>query len=248
MKLSPFETTPLYIRLWGGDGDDDKQQQPDQPEVKVEVKTGGEPDNDSGDAGKPDGDDGKSDSDEFEKKFDQERKARLKLQRELDKRDQEAAKVNTDTEAELNDYKQKYEQLKAYVEKDGIDTAIMKESNKKDKDGHPKYEWHDVEAVRAFINKDNIRLDLEAGTVDGLDLELKRIAKERSYLLVPSKQPDNNDGNPADKSPANGGPASGGHPFGAGGGRQRETDSKKIGAKYKIPGFGPGAASAVRPL
>jgi hypothetical protein len=218
--------------------------------VEVEVKAGdgkAEGDN-SGNADNSDGDDGKSDHEELEKKFDSERKARLKLQRELDKRDQEAAKANTDVEAERDDYKQKYEQLKQYVEKDGLETAIMKMSSQKDKDGKAKYDWHDIEAVAAFIDKNNIRLDMDNGSVDGLDLELKRIAKDRPYLLVPTKTPEDAGGNPggASRSPQDGNPPSGGHPFGSGG-RQRETDKQKLGAKFKIPGFGPGAAS-VRPL
>lgn len=258
MNLSPYETitTNAMIRaklhLWGGDGEREGQQpQGEQPNSSQQSGNEGEPQDNAGDdakksGGDPDGDDPAKD---LEKKLNEERKQRIQLQRKLDKRDQEEAAVNASVEAERDDYKQKYEKLLKYVENDALETAIMKISAKKDKQGNAAYDWHDVEAVRTFIDKNNIRLDLDNNQVDGLDLELKRIAKEKPYLLAAKDQGGSggsgNQGNQPPPQPP-GTPASGGHPFG-GNVRQRETDQKKLGAKYKIPGFGPGAQS-VRPL
>jgi hypothetical protein len=219
------------LRVFGGevDGDDaggDAGQSDDKSGDSGSDQSDAGGDN-SGDGG----DSGEDPIKDLEAKLDAEKKLRIKLQRDLDKNQQEKDKANQDVAAERDDIKGKYDKLKTFVETGYLDTAIMKDK---------KYDWHDVEAVRAFIDKNNIRLDIETGEVEGLDMELKRIAKEKPYLLVPKQNQEDQGG-----SGAGSGPPSGSHPFG-GSTRQRETDKQKIGSKYKIPGFGPG--STVRPL
>lgn len=220
---------PAYLRITGGDGEDDGA---DQSGSQSGETSGGE-----SESGKDDAD--KDESAEALKKIqsdlDTEKKERIKLQREIDKRDAEAKKateqVNADAqgvEAERDQYKEQYEKLKGIVENQMLDWAIAVEK---------KYDWHDFEAVRAFINRSDIRLDLDNGKVEGLDLELKRIAKEKPYLLK-QKADDGQDGK---QPPAAGTPNSGSHPFG-GSSQQRETDKRKIGEKYKI--FKPGAVGS----
>lgn len=231
MTQSPFEAKTLRISCRDGEEVDGK------PDVKVDVNVEGGKDGKDGKADK--GSDGKGEPElsddqkklaDTEKKLDDEKKARIKLQRDIDKSNEEKNKDHESVEAERDSLKEKYDKLLKFVETGYLDTAIMKDK---------KYEWHDVEGVRAFLNHDNIRMDLDTGAVDGLDMELKRIAKERPYLLVPKAE---------DEDPRNNGRGSGSgftprdqrgtgnHPYG-GSTHQRETDSAKLGKKYKIPGY-----------
>lgn len=232
---SPYETIlpnalclgKLHIR--GGDGDAVPAK------VEVEVKSV-DPGGSSGSGSEAAStDDAGSDSDkrirDLEGKLDKEKQDKIQLKREADEA-QSAIAANAkesldgakQVELERDDYKAKYEKMKEFVETGYLDTAILKDK---------KYEWHDVEAVRAFLDKGSIRLDMDTGGIEGLDMELKRIAKDKPYLLIPKET----DGSGA--PPATGTPTSGSHPFG-GTARQRETDRNKIGSKYKLPGFGPG--------
>jgi hypothetical protein len=227
-ETSPFETILTNallegkLRICGGEGEDD-------PKPVDDAKPEGDPK--PVDGPKPE------DGDDIEAKYLAEKQQRIQLQKDLEKRDEDLAKVNATVESERDDYKAKYEKMLAYVEKDGLENAINKMSAKKTKDGNPTYQWEDVEAVRVFIDPNKIRLDLDSGNVEGLDAELKRIAKEKPYLL--SKPADNTP--PAPPLPA-GTPNSGSHP--SGNTHQRETDREKLKQKYRI---GPQFAN-VRPV
>lgn len=234
MSQSPIEAilpADNKFRIWGGAGE---------PETKVEInvegaeKSGG----DKSGAGAAEGgtteDAGGDGSDDavanLEKKLDQEKQKRIQLQKERDKELEGKAKEFENTEAERDSYKEKYEQLLKYVETTALDTAIIKASG-------DKYVWEDVEAVRVFIDQDNIRLDIDTQKFDGIEGELKRIAKEKPYLL--KKPEDAGAGNgqpfvPADQR------STGNQPFGAAP-RARETDPNKLRTKYKMPGAFAGA-------
>lgn len=216
------------LRITGGDGEGEPKPVPAEVIIKTEEPKS-ESDSDSGDDKIRD----------YESKLDKEKADRIKLQAKLDeaqaKLNEKLAGDQTEaqqTAAERDQLKEKYEKLKEFMETGYLDTAILKEK---------KYDWHDVEAVRAFIDKNNIRMDMDTGKIEGLDIELKRIAKEKPYLLV------NKTDQPAPNTPppAAGTPSSGSHPFG-GSARQRETDRAKIAAKYRIGGFSGGVTS--RPM
>jgi hypothetical protein len=234
---SPFEAKFLSslcagtLRICGG------EDPVDPPTVKVEVVDPPKDDTKTKDDGNKDDDDPLAD---LQSKYETEKQQRIQLQKDLEKRDEEKTKATATVESERDSYKQKYEKLLSYVEKDGLENAINKLSAEKIKDGEaqiPRYQWQDVEAVRTFIDPNKIKLDLDNHQVDGLAEELKRIAKEKPYLLVP-KQTQQQQEPPA-------GPPSGGQPGGQV--RQRETDKTKLGNKYRIPGFASAAAGA-RPI
>ena len=236
--LSPVETiTPNAalkgtLRIQGGDGEGE----PKPPVAEVIVKTEEKPKTDS--PSESEADDSKIK--DYESKLDKEKAERIRLQTQLDQTQaqlkEKALGEQTEaqqTAAERDQLKEKYDKLKQFMETGYLDTAILKEK---------KYDWHDVEAVRAFIDKNNIRMDMDTGKIEGLDIELKRIAKEKPYLLV------NKTDQPAPNTPppAAGTPSSGSHPFG-GSARQRETDRAKIAAKYKIGGYS-AAGTPLRPM
>jgi len=233
MTQRPKSPNPLAakLRIWGCDGEEQQQQ------------SGSE----SSGAGEDDGGDGNSSAEKTaeqkrieeleaalegtKKKQADEKKRADDALADLQKRDREGMEEHERTEAERDDYKSKYEKLLKIVETSVTNDAIRRISDVKDKSGKQKYPWHDVEAVTAFLDKGEIKIDLDTGEVTGLDSQLKNIAAKRPYLLATEQNSNSNDG-----TPISGGPATGGQPTG-GGGRQRETDRQKLGQKYKLPGF-----------
>lgn len=234
------------LRIWGSDGEEDKSKQ-----------NAGGAGGDGGD-GSGSGGDGDQETPEAKrireleeknadlvKKHGDEKKRADKAEKTVTDKEREGMEEAQRTEAERDDFKQKYEKLLKIVETSVIDTAITNLSNAKDKQGNSKYNWQDVEAVRAFLKRDDIQLDLDTGEVTGLDTQLKDIASKRPYLLVTKQEMDEQNGNQPPPPP--GGPATGSHPNG-GSTRQRETDRTKLGSKYKLPGFIGAGNVGARPM
>lgn len=178
---------------------------------------------------------------DLEGQLDQERSARIQLQRERDEANdaKEAAIRETQEEgdrvaAERDDYKKKYEKLKGLMETSYLTNAIVQQYQPAGEDGKggKGFNFHDAEAVRTFLNPKQIRLDLDTGKVEGLDVELKRIAKEKPYLV---KQPEEQQSGGSSFVPPPG--STGQHPRNGGANRERVTDKNKLGSKYKMPGF-----------
>jgi hypothetical protein len=213
-----------------GDGDDSQQQNEDDNEDDKDENEG-----ESGDSGSDDGADGsksgnKDSGPTLEEQLDAERRKNIQLQRQADK----DKKAKQDAEADKDAAKDR-DKYKTQVEKrDKLIESKLKlwsiETNKK-------YQWENAEDVLAFIKPDEISIDLESDDpqVEGLDLALKRIAKEKPYLLKKDKDEQDDD---------EGHPASGSHPRG-GKTDQGETEDASLRMKYRLPGFG---AQAVRPL
>lgn len=170
--------------------------------------------------------------------LDEERAARIQLQRERDEAAERAAESAREfadesdrVASERDSYKAKYEKLKDLMSTSYIDNAIRAQE---------KFAFHDTEAVRAFLDQSKIRLDLDTGKIDGLDEQLRKIAKDKPYLV---KQPENQSGDGAFTPPPGPPGGTGSHPNG--GSVQTETDKRKLGSKYRIPGYG---SLAGRPL
>ncbi|QHB37432.1 hypothetical protein SEA_AIKOY__25 [Mycobacterium phage Aikoy] len=150
-------------------------------------------------------------------------------EKKLQEKDREGLEEHELLAADHEDLKARYDKLLKFVETSALDSSILRISSAKTKDGQSKYEWYDVEAVRAFIDMDAIKLDLDTGEVEGLDRQLAEIAKKRPYLLVQPKEAPQGGGSFTPPP----GPATGSQPFG-GSSRQRETDSKKLAKKFKF--------------
>lgn len=194
---------------------DDSDTQPNQdPQDGQQPQDGSGGDNQ--DAG--DGQDSGSGDLSLEDQLDAEKRKNTQLSRQLTQAKNEKQKADADKDAvkERDTYKAENEKLKALM--DGKFLIWSIETDKK-------YAWQNAEDVRAFIKDDEINIDVEAGTVEGLDLALKRIAKDKPYLLVP-KQDDQQQR-----------PPSGAHPVGSKPGAVGD-ETKRLGQKYKIPGFG----------
>lgn len=211
-----------------GDGDDSKQPDADgDKDDKDENK--GEP----GDPGADDKSDGSKSGDKdsglsLEEQLDAERRRNLQIQRDLDAEKEKSAKAETDVDVakERDKEKTRADKLQGILDKNFLGWSI--ERNKK-------YEWADPADIPLYIKPDEIRIDLDKEEIEGLDLALKRIAKEKPHLLKPKEDDQDDDA---------GHHSSGSHPRG-GKTDQGETEDEAIRLKFKLPGFG---AQAVRPL
>lgn len=137
----------------------------------------------------------------------------LKAENQKLKEAQEAQerKEKTDLENAQKDLTAATESLtkrEQVLERNLVETAILKFSD---------FTWHDVDLVVAALNKGEIKVDLDTGEVTGHEDELKRIAKEKPFLVASSKKQkkeEQNGGNNGQQNQQRG--ASGSNPGGAG--------------------------------
>lgn len=181
---------------------------------------------------------------ELETKHKEADKRAKELEKSIADKEKEGMEEAEKTSLERDEFKEKYEKLLKVVETTFIDQAITNISGVKDKTGQPKYNWQDATAVRAFLDREGIEIDVDSGEVKGLDKQIAEIAKNRPYLLVPQDgEGGGNGGGAGDYKPPPG--STGNHPFG-GQPRQRTTDRAALASKYRLPGAA--TAGAGRPI
>lgn len=213
--------------VFGGDGerqevpkDDDGDEQKDNSQQPPD--TGSDDGQNSGqDDNQDDGDSGdESSNDDSEAELDRLKRANIALKGKVTKLEtaQSKAKGDRDAAIERDELKSENEKLKSVVNTKFLEWAIQTNA---------KYDWVDTEDVVKALDREAINVDLETGEIDGLDLELKRIAKKKPHWLKKDEDQDQQ------QAP----PRSGGHPFG-GTVKQDEAEKKRLGEKFKIPGFG----------
>ena len=93
------------------------------------------------------------------------------------------------------------------------------------------YKWHDVNLVMRELNKKAIFVDLEEGEVEGIQKELKRIAKEKPFLVKKAEKSKDDDADDDEKPEPK--PKSGQHQR-----RQNATTKrqKALTDKYRMAG------------
>jgi hypothetical protein len=200
------------------DPNDQGQQPPAPPQSGQQQQNPPANAGDAGDQG-DDNADGRDAGASLEDQLEAEKRKNVQLSRQLTQAKNEKTKADSDRDAakERDDFKTENTKLKGMLESRFLIWAIATDK---------KHQWQDAEDVVKFIKDDEINIDVDTEAIEGLDLALKRIAKDKPYLLVPA-----NDGQP----PAGGQP-SGNHPSGSKSG-DRVTETKRLGEKYRIPGF-----------
>jgi len=228
-----FDTLPknlVSIRIWGNQPDDGAGTTDQASEKKTADQ--GRDDGSKTSGGKDGGgsDSGDADVDDHQAALDAANEARREAERKLQERETkdaeaERAKLNADERArqDAETLRQLQEQFDSFKKTTFLELAIYREG---------KYNWEDGAISDVVSNVDLKKVsfsELKDGTLkaDGIDLELKRIAKEKPYLL--KKVSDGGDGKP--EGPA-GQQVSGAHPYGGSDGK-KSTDAE-IMKKYKI--------------
>jgi hypothetical protein len=142
-----------------------------------------------------------------------------RLQGELDALKSGKGTEQEQWETEKTSLEQRYEELLTNTSNTVLRNAV--------KDPDNKYSWYDVPVVMGLVNRDAIEIDLEEGVVDGLEAELKRIAKEKPYLVKKSTAGSGNSNNGNDgKGSGSGGTGSTGSTGNNPSGRNSSNDAK----------------------
>jgi hypothetical protein len=204
--------------------DNDAQQPPAEPSKPPQQNDQQPQDSgttDSADSGSDSGDSGEL---SIEDQLDAERKKNIQLRRQLTKSESDKKKSDADRDAikERDELKSENDKIKGMLNSSFLVWSIGNNS---------KFKWQNPEDVVKFIKMDEINIDIDTGEIQGLDIALKRVAKDKPYLLIP-------EGPTGPQIP------SGSHPVGSKPG-DRITEQKRLGQKYKIPGFG---SQAIRPV
>jgi hypothetical protein len=139
------------------------------------------------------------------------------LQAELDAKNNAGGSEKEQWEAEKKQLEQKYSELESKTSNSILRNSIVEEA---------KYSWYDVPVVMGLINRDVIEIDLEEGLVDGLDAELKRIAKEKPYLVKKGPAGGGNKNNEEGESNGSSGAGANGSTGNQPSGRPNSNDAK----------------------
>ncbi len=232
-QLRTFE--PLLI--WGGDGeretDDNDPPADDDQDVDDDDDTDDDEQDDDQDDDPKDKSKAKTkskskkdDEPTLEEQLDAEKRKNIQLQRQITKNKNAQTKADADKDVtkDRDRLKTENDQLRSMMDDNLLEWSIGK---------NKKFQWQNEGDVMAFINTDAISIDLDNKKIEGLDLELKRIAKEKPYLLKPKEVKKDDD--KVDETPP--GVPSGSHPRG-GSAKSSDAEKKRLGEKYKIPGYG----------
>lgn len=219
------------LLIWGGDGE--RQEAPkddnegDGQEAPANDNRGGTSNPDNGDDGDSDSgsDTGDTDQDNnqrsIEEELDELKRQNLSLKKSNDQL--KAGKKKADTDKDVA--KERDEAIaRADKLQNVLDTRFLSWSISMEK----KYDWIDTEDVLAAIDREAIDIDLDKGEVKGLDLELKRIAKKKPHWLKKAEEEQRQEQGPTGQRGQGRGPAP----------KADEAETKRIGEKFRIPGYG----------
>lgn len=216
--------------IWGGDGerqdppenqdnDQDQDSQDDNPD-----------DSDSDDDRTPsgsdnDGDDSKDDKvASAQEQLDQLKRDNIALKKANSqlKTKQQKAEADKDAAKERDEIATERDQLKTLLNGKFLEWSVQTFS-----DGKTKYDWVDLEDVTKAIDPEAIDIDMKTGKITGLDMELKRIAKRKPHWLKKDEQEQEDAGPTGQRGQGRGT-----------GVKADAVETKRIGEKFKIPGFG----------
>lgn len=95
-------------------------------------------------------------------------------------------KDDTETTAnEIKNLREANEKLTKQLERAAVRTAIVNNDD---------FKWHDVDDVYSKLDMEDIDIDPDTGEVDGLEQQLKSLAKKKPYLLRESDASGGDDG------------------------------------------------------
>lgn len=234
---------PGLLRIWGGEGerdtgeqdnpDDDTDEDPDDDEDEDQDEDQDEDEDEGEDKSKSKKSKKKSGEKSLEEQLDEERRNRIKAEKALNrqKKANEDAEADQDAAKDRDKYKAKLEARDKYL----VDNLLLMEISKQSK-----FDFVDPEDVVTFLQSkkynEDYEIDLEADTpsVEGLDLVLKRLAKEKPHLLKKSKDDDDDDDE--DDIPMR--RRQSGGKVGNGKKGSQQAEDQRIASKYKLPGYG----------
>jgi hypothetical protein len=208
------------LHIWGGEGERDSNEE-DQNDDQDDTDQNDNPDDNEDADESGDKDDAKDKGKSLEEQLDDEKRARAKLERQIarDKKAAEDAEADKDVVKDRDRYKAKVEARDKFLTENLLQIEVLKQT---------KYSFVDVEDVVTALQRDeDVHVDLDADTpnVEGLDIALKRLAKKKPHWL--KKDDDDEDEKPPSGSRAGSGKLD-----------SEESEDRRLGEKFKIPGYG----------
>ncbi|ACI06387.1 hypothetical protein GUMBALL_13 [Mycobacterium phage Gumball] len=85
-----------------------------------------------------------------------------------------------DDDTEYHELRDENDKLRALLNGPYIRSQI---SSFRDKDGNPKWDWEDPETVFALLKTADLEVDVETGEIDGLEEQLRDLARNKPFLL-----------------------------------------------------------------
>lgn len=103
-----------------------------------------------------------------------ERKEKEQLAARLAEMEKAGKTKEEQEQIEIKTLRSENSKLTKYLEKNTLRSAIL---------GNEKYKWYNIDDAIRDLDLDDLDIDLESGEVDGLDSQLKALAKKKPYLL-----------------------------------------------------------------
>lgn len=179
--------------IWGNDPDGEEGSEQEQEDYQEEQRPAPKPGPRGGQQEKQndDGDDDDLDSIQDDRdrkiaKLSNENKNRRHRERELER---ELAAIKKAQQAKDDEKKDKADVLSRDLGKANEEITKLRKTNEalllhKGITGNKEYKFHDESDVIALLNLGDIDIDPVSGTIEGLGEELKRIARDKPYLVA----------------------------------------------------------------
>lgn len=132
------------------------------------------------------------------------------LQRKLDEKTNSGASAEEQLKAKLQAEKDRNDKLTGTVSNNILKTAIVE---------NEKFKWHDTSVVMGLLDREAMEIDIDDMSVDGLEEQLKKLAKEKPFLLKK-------------KAAGEGGGSSGFNPRGGNASDEKVASEKTLREKY----------------
>lgn len=150
---------------------------------------------------------------------------RDELKRQLEERDGAKKDTEKHLQGELEKANSRAQKMEGVLRKNLLETHILKDN---------KITWHDVDVVVAALDLGEIDIDVESGTVEGLSDELKRVAREKPFLVKSKSGSRQNGGDDGGSGQQQRRGSTGNNPGGAGHQQnQQVTQRESLLKKYK---------------
>lgn len=142
-------------------------------------------------------------------------------QQELDRKDKTELEL---AKSDLDKVQKRADRLEKVLGRNLLETGILKYAD---------ITFHDVETVIGALTPDEVTVDLAEGTIDGLGDALKRIAREKPFLVAETKKGKKKEEDKSTDQSSSSAGSSGSNPSGpAGGGNSKEAQRKALLEKY----------------
>lgn len=181
------------VLLQGGD-DDDTDVDDEEDDLEDDGSDGASDGDDLGDDD-DDSSDGLDLAAELKKVRREAKKTKRELQAALELLDEASAyEGNDDEDPEVSELREDNAKMRKLLAGAYIKSKLEEFTDDK---GNKRWTWEDKDVVFALLDKSELEVDVEDGTIDGLEEQLEELAKKKPFLLKKTQRPNK----PSGKAP-----------------------------------------------